>query len=289
MAEDGAQQGNPDDGTGGGGQGQTTNAEVFAELDEATREWLKTRHENDPLKVAKQAYELDKWAGKAVAVPGDDAEAEDWEKFYSKIGRPEAADKYEFAPPEKMPETVPYNEDLAKSFKDEAFNVGLTAKQAAEMHDWFVTQMAEAGTTMQNNMAEDLGKTIDDANAALKAAWGDPNGETYKANLELAGKFFDAIDEKGTLGEVLAKRSLLGPDREVLVPELAFAFAKAGAALFTEGGSLGQGGSGPSLESNPFDPEKTNLTEAMKIVGEDRDKARVLAKAAGADLSLFGL
>lgn len=291
--ENGAQAGNPDEtSTANGDQGQTPGGvNPFAELDEVTRKWVEDRHGNDVSKLAKQAYELDKFAGRAVAVPGNDATPEDWDKFFAKIGRPETPDAYSFTPPESMPETVAYNNDLAKGFKEVAHKEGLRPDQAAHLHDWFVSQIIPAVEAEQGRMAQDLEAQITEANERLTKAWGDPKSETFQANLELAARFWDAVDENGGLLDVLSKRGLIGPDREVLVPELAFAFAKAGAAIFTEGGTLN--GAGDSLiGENPFDAEKGNLTQAMALIKRDPNKALTLAKAAGVDsqtLKAYGL
>jgi len=270
----------------GNGAGEDAGTDLFAELDEVTRNWVKERHGDDPVKLAQFALERDKFAGGAVAIPKDD-DADAWDKVFSRLGRPESSDKYELAVPADLPETVPYDEDMAKGFKDQAHELGLTQKQASSLHDWFTGRMTEQATTMQETMGQTLETDIERANAALEDVWGAKEGETWKANLEMASRFFDAIDEKGNLTDVLSKRGLLGPDREVLVPELATAFAKAGIALFTEGGTLN--GAGDSLTGvNPFEGEG-NLTAIMKLVKEQPDKAKQLARAAGADLDLYNL
>jgi len=280
----GAGDGNPP--AGDEGQGQPPVSDPFAELDEATREWVKTRHDGDVGKLAKQAYELDKFAGKAIAMPGDDAAADDWDKFWSRLGRPESAEQYDLKVPENLPETLPYDEDLAKGFKSKAHELGLTQKQAAALHDFVAEYQVENVSKLTDQLGSSLQNDIDAANEAIRKEWGEPGSETYNANLEMAGRFFDAVDEKGNLAEVLSKRGLLGSDREVLVPELAFAFAKAGAAIFTEGATLSEGSD--LNGANPFAGEG-NLTAIMQLVKNDPDKAMALARAAGADPADYGL
>lgn len=281
--------GNPDDTQNGAGdEGQNTGAtgNPFAELDEATREWVEKRHDNDPMKVAQQAFELDKFAGNAVAVPKADASQEDFDKFYSRLGRPESADKYDLTVPEDLPENLPYDADAAKWFRETAFSHGLTQDQAQKLHDGFIAQQAELAKTLGDQTVATTEATVTEANEALQKQWGAPTGETYKANLELSRRFFDAIDDNGGLTDVLSKRGLLGPNGEVLVPELAFAFAKAGGAIFTEGKTLGDGAGVQG--ANPFEGD-INLTKVMELVKADPDKARVMAKAAGLSPSDYGL
>lgn len=279
--------GNPPDG-GGDGKGQPDPATLFAELDDATRDWVKTRHENDPVKLAKQAYELDRFAGKAVQVPGDDATKEDLEKFWTKIGRPESTDGYAFNVPDNLPEDMPYDEKLATDFKGKAHELGLTGKQAAALHDFFVEHQTETYGEMTAKITGNVREQIDTARTELEAAWGEPSGETWKANLELAGRFFDEVDKDGKLYESLTKAGFIGPDKEILMAPLAFAFANAGAALYQEGGSIGGRGGSSVSEANPF-VGKGNLTEIMRIVKADPDKAIVLARAAGVDPAKYGL
>ena len=270
------------------GQGQPPEAvDHFAELDEATRDWVKTRHEGNITKLAKQAFELDKFAGSAIQLPKADATPEELGKFYQKLGRPDTADKYELTVPKDMPENLPYDEDTAKWFRDMAFEKGLTQAQAAALHDEFVAKQVSMAEGFGATMTDNVKSVVDKANTDLQAAWGDPKGETYKANLEMAGRFFDAIDEDGSLQGELAKAGLVGPEGEVLVSALAKGFAKAGMALFTEGGTLSE--TSDSLNGvNPF-AEGGNLTDAMKVVKADPDKARTLIKVAGADPKSYGL
>jgi len=281
----GAGDGNPPQG--GAGEGQPGGTDPFAELDEVTREWVKTRHEGDVLKLAKQAYELDQFAGRAVQIPGDEATDEDWSKFWSKLGRPEDATGYQFKVPENLPETVPYNEDLADKFKGKAHELGLAPKQASALHDFFVEIQTEAAGAATATFTQGVQELVDTASGQLKEAWGDPKDETYRTNMEMAGRFFDEIDPDNKLNEALQKAGFIGPDKEVLLAPLAFAFAKAGAALFREGAGLPGGGGGGSIDANPFESE--NLTDIMRLVKADPDKALTLCKAAGRNPGDYGL
>lgn len=282
----GAGNGNP---PGGGGQGQPTDTDPFAELDEVTREWVKTRHEGDVLKLAKQAYELDKFAGNAIQLPGADAKDEDWATVWSKLGRPEAADGYEFKVPENLPETVPYDEELAGKAKQIFHEIGLNKKQAARLHDFFVETQIGAAEAATGQLAANVSEMVDEANATLKAEWGDPAGETYRTNMELAGRFFEAIDTDNKLNEALQKAGFIGPNKEVLLGPLALAFAKAGAATLQEGVTLPGTGPGGDINGNPFMGDKPNLTNIMALAKADPDKAITLCKAAGKNPAEFGL
>lgn len=86
---------------------------------------------DDPKKVVKAYSELEKSMGKArVELPGDDAKPEDWAKFFNKVGRPETADKYDLKPVDG----VTINKDFDGKFRQWAYDLGLSAKQAAALY-----------------------------------------------------------------------------------------------------------------------------------------------------------
>lgn len=290
VIDDGAPKGNPTENPGGvedKGQASTSDSGLFTELeDQATREWLAKRHNNDPISVAKQAFELDKFAGKAVAVPGEGATPEEWDKFYTRLGRPEKKDGYDLKVDKALPEDLPYDAEFLDKYRDKAFELGLRKQAAEELHSWFVGEFADKAGAMTAKIGGRLQETIDTANETLEAKWGAPDGETFKTNLELSGRFFSAVDENGQLLDRLNAAGLVGPQGEILVPELAFAFAKAGAAIFTEGRTLSEGNG--LNGANPFEGD-VNLTEVMKLAKEDPQMAVTLAKAAGKNPADYGL
>jgi hypothetical protein len=99
-APDNPNPGNPDQGAAAGDQGDKGSE---------PREWMKDLPE--PLKahktlakftdqewkasLAKSYVELEGKLGKSLVVPDDNAGAEEWGKVYSRLGRPEAPEKYE--------------------------------------------------------------------------------------------------------------------------------------------------------------------------------------------------
>ena len=109
-----------------------------------------------------------------VRMPNDDSSDEDRSAFFAKLGRPEAADKYEFTIPEdvKLPEGVDYaGGDLEAWFRENSFAQGLTQKQAATQWEGYVRMQAEALNAAAAKSAE--------SERALRAEWGD----RYDANM----------------------------------------------------------------------------------------------------------
>jgi len=72
-----------------------------------------------------------------IALPGKDAKPGEWDRVWAKLGRPEQPDGYELGKPEGF---AGYSDDFAQAFRGEAHKHGLSAKQAAALHDWWVTQ-----------------------------------------------------------------------------------------------------------------------------------------------------
>lgn len=64
--------------------------------------------------------------GSKVAVPSKDATAEDWDKFYSKIGKPTNADLYDL-----KNDYLEFDEGTAKQIKEGFYAAGLNTKQAS--------------------------------------------------------------------------------------------------------------------------------------------------------------
>jgi hypothetical protein len=117
-----------------------------------------------------------------IALPGKDAKPADWERVWTKLGRPEQPDGYAFAKPEGF---AGYSDDFAQAFRGEAHKHGLSAKQAAAVHDWWVGRAQESlGTAEQERSA---------AASALKgeidAAWGLARDEKLAA-AKRAARYF---------------------------------------------------------------------------------------------------
>jgi hypothetical protein len=251
-------------------------ADPFAGLDTGTREWIGTKGYKSVADIAKAAHGAESLIGRSVQIPGDDAKPEDLQKFYGKLGRPEQPEGYDFKLPEGIPETMPYDAEFAGSFKPVAHGLGLTAKQAAGLHDWFVSTQAAGFGKAQENMAANAVK----ATEAFEGKWGPQDGETFKGKIALADRALEGLGIK----KAFEATGLLAPGGVVTDPTIGFALATIGEAMFKED-SLEGGGNG--YANNPF--AGTNLTEQMQAIKADRPRALRLIAAAGKKPSDFGL
>lgn len=124
----------------------------------------------DVADLTKGFIETKKMVGNATKIPKNDAKPEEWDAFYSKLGRPESPDKYEF----KLPEGGAVDEKLLGDFKTAAHATGLQPRQAQNLLEWFNKTQGESVSNYTKTMEEDLGK--------LKSEWGD----NFEANAKLA-------------------------------------------------------------------------------------------------------
>jgi len=133
----------------------------------------------------------------AVKVPGDDATDDERAAFYNKIGRPEAADKYELINPE-LPEGMKIDTELGVSFRDFAHKTGLTQKQAKAAFEFYNNHMVSQFSEMEKARQEAVVK----GGEALKTEWGtafDRNMEVIKRTYERFGneEFTKFMDDSG--------------------------------------------------------------------------------------------
>ncbi|MGB8275366.1 MAG: hypothetical protein WCF16_08890 [Alphaproteobacteria bacterium] len=141
----------------------------------------------DVAALAKEHVNVQTLIGKkGVIPPGEKDPPEAWDKFYAALGRPEKPEGYGFKAPEGAPEGF-YNTDMSKAYSEAAHKAGLSAKQAAALHDWFVGASAESLKTQQAKSKAD-----DDAlDETLRKEFGTAYGKKIAAGKAAAAKFLD--------------------------------------------------------------------------------------------------
>ena len=254
--------------------------------DEATREWLKSQKIASAKDLATKAYNLDKFVGGAVKVPGKDATDEERAAFYTKLGRPEQPDKYQFEVPKELPENLPYNADMAAGFKGFAHGIGLSQQQAAAAHDWFVAQQVQEANGVAGQVSEQQQAVAMAERSKLEKVWGPVDSDSGRKNAELADRALRAGPPE--LLADLTKAGILGPNKEVMNANFGLLLSSLGAAIYAEDGVLR--GSAAAV-GNPFDEgsKDFDMTRQMALYKKDPDHARLLIAAAGKQPSDFGL
>ena len=117
--------------------------------------------------LAKSYVETERYFEGAVRIPDEKASTEEWERYYTKLGRPEQSDGYEFEKAE-LPDGMSYNEDFEKAFLDKAHTAGLNNKQVGDLYEWWNSTSKEAHVHSQVESEN----TIQRAEIELRADWG---------------------------------------------------------------------------------------------------------------------
>lgn len=131
----------------------------------------------EPAALAKSWVNAQKMIGAdKVVIPKADAPEADWEAFYTKIGRPEAADKYEF----KLPDGVKMDDNLAKGFKETAFKAGLTPRQVQSLVEWDAQQKIQQAKNFEAEQTNALRGALDEYKQSLGGE------EKFKATVDKA-------------------------------------------------------------------------------------------------------
>lgn len=263
--------GNPSNATPGADNGSAAPAgDWFAGLSGDNRKLAETKGWKSGDDAFTSYRELEKLQGSSLKRPADDAPETEWNAFYSKVGRPEKADAYEFKRPEGLPSDLPYDEALAGSFKTWAHQAGLNGRQAQALHDQFALAQAEQAKSHMTALTKAVETTAD----ALVKEWGPQDSEGFKTKHELANR---ALKKLG-LVESFQKSGIILKDNALTDPALAMAFAQIGEKMFAEDSI--DGGDAPGGD-NPFKDGAFNLSKITALVKSDPDKARRLAREAG--------
>ena len=183
-------------------------------------EFLPEAYRNDPSfsryknaeEFAKGFKNLEQFVGKkevvqGIQVPGDDATPEQVNEFYSKLGRPEAADKYTLPEDIALPEGFDLGAEKSL-ISNIAFELGLSNKQASSLMKLYAEKTSENFKQSQEQVAKDF-------YAAAEQAF----GKDSRANIDLAKKGAKALGgaDKLTLEDVsnpllLKALAMLGKD-----------------------------------------------------------------------------
>lgn len=118
-----------------------------------------------------------------IPVPNKFATDEDWQAVYSKLGRPENPDAYEF----NLKENSNIDENALKGFKETAHKNGLLPKQAEAIMNFY--------NDMTQNYIEDLNSKSEqgrsNAEQALKKEWGAAFDNKVQQASTIANKYIN--------------------------------------------------------------------------------------------------
>jgi hypothetical protein len=124
--------------------------------------------------VGRYFKELKSFTGKKGDIPGKDAKDEEWSEFYSKLGRPESTDAYDFEIGQEFKDLVgedsmPYYEGIIGTIKEQAFAMGADSDKAEAAVDSLLALVAE----QTEGVNKELAKVAEENLATLEKEFGD--------------------------------------------------------------------------------------------------------------------
>lgn len=170
--------GNPNPGLGGDqGDGSVEREWMKALPDDLRKSKSLSKFENIDA-LAKSYMEAESEIGKRVRIPGQEATAEDWGKFFSRIGRPDSPDGYEI-PQGKL------DKSLETFVRQQAFVSGLNKAQTKIFAEGLVTYMESS------KAAQALAR--EQADRARQQALAETFGANLNTVVEKADKAFRGL------------------------------------------------------------------------------------------------
>lgn len=174
----------------------TTDTPWYGDLDKDTQGYLENKGWKNPSDVVHGYRNLEKLlgndrAGRTITLP---KEGEDPSEFYTKLGRPEASDKYDLGDADG---------DTVNWFKEKAFELGLSQTQAKALLEGF----NEYGSTVSESQSTDRQAEFNNQMHELKKDW----GSAYDANMNAARKAVQQFDI--AVEDIDAIESAMGPKK----------------------------------------------------------------------------
>lgn len=123
---------------------------------------------------------------KIVLPQSEDLASDDWQETFTRLGRPDSPDKYEFERPE-LPEGVDavYSEDTENHFREIAHGLGLNQRQAQEAYKALIAQRLEE----IGQYTKDTTQAREEGIAAIRREQGD-NFDAYMNSAKAAIREF---------------------------------------------------------------------------------------------------
>ena len=140
-----------------------------------------------------------------VVIPNNNSTDDQWNEVYSKLGRPESADKYAF---DINSEVVNLDEDAINSFAEQSHKLGLNNKQAQGILDFYKNNME--GTAQQSVIDTETAQA--QAEQQLRQEW----GRDFDGKVKQAGALAKANINPEVLDMTLSNGTRLGDHPEII-------------------------------------------------------------------------
>lgn len=124
-----------------------------------------------------------------VRLPSEEAQPEEVEQFYRKLGKPETPAEYGFKAPEGWPEGLDYSDERAAAFAEMAHRHNLSAAQAnglfGDFHEMVKSEFAANQTAKEDVLVSNI--------ETLEKEWGPSDGEKFAAERNNALRAFNTV------------------------------------------------------------------------------------------------
>ncbi len=166
--------------------------------------------------LATSYYHLEKkLGGNPIVMPTEESTEDQWNEYYSQLGRPKEAGDYELDAVER-PEGFNDNPEYEKAFKEAAYKTGSNNKQANEI--W---------KALQKTAANDYNSAVTANNDKVKTSFQELEkewGGAYKERMENANRAVERVGGQ----ELVEWMKQSGADKQTILIK---AFAEVGASL----------------------------------------------------------
>ena len=140
-----------------------------------------------------------------IAIPNNNSTDDQWSEVYTKLGRPESADKYAL---DVKSEVVNLDEGAIKSFTENAHQLGLNNKQAQGILEFYKNNME--GTAQQSKIDTETAQA--QAEQQLRQEW----GRDFDGKVKQAGALAKANINPEVLDMTLSNGTRLGDHPEII-------------------------------------------------------------------------
>lgn len=177
-------------------------ANWYDSIDDADlKGYLSNKGWKDPKELAVGYRNLEKLVGQdKVPLPKDDADKDGWARVYDSLGRPKTADDYKLPVPEGVPP------DFAKAASSKFHELGLSARQATALTEWWNGQSQGQMQAQQQQQQQQREQEL----SALRREW----GTAWNENVALgsnAARQFGLDEEKLTkIENAIGTREMMG-------------------------------------------------------------------------------
>jgi hypothetical protein len=165
---------------------QKTPSSLYDGVSDEMKAWGQSKgYKGEPTefgKILASLQEHDRYRGRSVVIPGEDAKPEDLASFYAKLGRPEKPEGYKLADFKAADGADLSKDPTVNWFKGAAFEAGLGEKQANLVASKFAAFAAE---TAAREEATRIAKITADE-TAVREKWGANAAQNERAVLALA-------------------------------------------------------------------------------------------------------